>query len=167
MSNLIDQALDAYDRISNAFVDRAYEKAVPWLAKGAVPYMPADVPRTDESIPKYVGTFKLEIPAANVEAMANMAKDWRTLAAGLGPAQVEIFSSSRFLELKRGSGEYGPIQLGSHTIVRVPCPGSEEIGRRHATEARSSGCLSMTREKGLVIVMIRIGDDWFWVPFGW
>ncbi|MFH0938515.1 MAG: hypothetical protein V1899_04435 [Planctomycetota bacterium] len=167
ISRLIAQALAAYKRISDAFAAQEYEKSVPWVLKGKKPCFPEEMTRNEENIKTMAKTFNQESAPANRDVTAGLVKDLKAQGLVLGPAEVEIVSASKYTELERGSGQYGSITNKSTTTVRIPCPGSMLIGQKYVAGALSPRCQSMTQDKELVILMLKIGDDWFWEPFGW
>jgi hypothetical protein len=167
ISRLVAQAIDAYDRISGAFILQEYEKSVLWFAKGEDPLFPLGGVRNEESIKKFMEEFNQRCTPAVKDATANMAKDIKSGKLTYGPAEVGMTSTTKFIELERGSGKYGPITMKTTTVVRIPIAGSESIGQKYLPAQISPRCRSVSENKGLVIMMIKIGDDWYWNPFGW
>ncbi|MFH0938066.1 MAG: hypothetical protein V1899_02110 [Planctomycetota bacterium] len=167
ISRLITQALAAYERLSSAFAVREYEKSVPWVSKGRNPCFPEKMVRNEENIRTMVKTFNQECVPENRDAVVGMVKDLKAKGLAFGPAEIEVIGVSKYTELERGSGKYGSITNKSTTTVRIPCSGSAEIGQKYVTSALSPRCQSMTQDKELVILMLKVGDDWFWEPFGW
>jgi hypothetical protein len=164
---LIDSALRAYERISEAFVANDWEKSTPWLSKGENPLMSIELVRNEENIKKHVETFKQKCTQDTQDKTSGMIKELKNRSLKLGCAEVETTNRIKYIELSRGSGEYGAITSKTTTIVRIPCLGTEDLVTQNLPTPISPICRSVSKDKELVIMMIKIGDNWFWCPFGW
>jgi hypothetical protein len=162
--HLIDQALIAYERISKAFVSQEWDKCAPWMADTEKPLMPVETIRNEENIKAFVEVFIQKVKPTTISRITGILKEVKALE--LGPAEIEIMNTSKFTELDRGSGKYGPIAMKTTTIVRIPYLKSEALGQKYFTSPPPPRSRSITQDKQLIIMMIKIGDDWFWQPFG-
>lgn len=138
---LLGEALKEFDRIAQLFLDQPLEKSSAFLADNGRPLLGAK-----------------QSPAQTEWLIGELTENGsldkaRTLLREVRTAGKRYGSASAF---KQADGSI---------VLIVPLDGTADLKRKHIQS--NDPTLTATRGNELAVVMVKVGERWYWQPFAW
>jgi hypothetical protein len=146
LAPLKSQALNAFNRILDDFLNDRFDQLVLSLADNGKPIVPVGK-QNKKTIARAMEKLKRDLNGGDLQKTKALVNDLKPRTAVHGEPE-------------------GEVRLDGTIVIRIPCVGSESVKNKHIP--RHDNTKHTIDDQGRVnIYMLKQDGHWYWNPFGW